>query len=281
MKILLTGASSGVGLKLSEKLIGNIENFSQIFLLCNPNSKFDEANFIKHEKIKLIRQNLLEPHSNELKLILNEIDFLVHYAWIRPKNPANSITHNTKIIKNIFVNLNKKVKIIFLSSVAGIPESISHYGKSKYQISKLLHNSFETKILISGLIVSENKDTWFDKMKKILEKIPILIKFGERFKVLHTSTDQVVNITYDNIFHFKKEIFKLYEDENISLDNFIKKNSTLNKNFNINISMLLRSFLFVARYINYIPVINRISDKLITVFTNDKLKTDEFIKKGF
>ena len=45
--------------------------------------------------------------------------------------------------------------------------------------------------------------------------------------------------------------------------------------------MLLRFFLFVARYINYIPVINRISDKLITVFTNDKLKTDEFIKKGF
>ena len=98
---------------------------------------------------------------------------------------------------------------------------------------------------------------------------------------MHTSTDQVVNITYDNIFHFKKEIFKLYEDENISLDNFIKKNSTLNKNFHINISMLLRFFLFVARYINYIPVINRISDKLITVFTNDKLKTDEFIKKGF
>ena len=138
MKILLTGASSGVGLKLTKKIIKNIESFSEIFLLCNPNSKFDKINFIKHEKIKLIRQNLLEPHSNELKLILNEIDFFVHYAWIRPKNPAKSVAYNSKIIENIFANLNKKVKIIFLSSVAGIPGSISHYGKSKYQISKLL-----------------------------------------------------------------------------------------------------------------------------------------------
>ena len=107
---------------------------------------------IKHEKIKLIRQNLLEPHSNELKLILNEIDFLVHYAWIRPKNPANSITHNTKIIKNIFVNLNKKVKIIFLSSVAGIPESISHYGKSKYKTLGRLYKGIFDIIRVKKII---------------------------------------------------------------------------------------------------------------------------------
>ena len=35
MKILLTGASSDIGLKLAKKLIKNIENFSEITLITN------------------------------------------------------------------------------------------------------------------------------------------------------------------------------------------------------------------------------------------------------
>ena len=37
----------------------------------------------------------------------------------------------------------------------------------------------------------------------------------------------------------------------------------------------------IAKYLNYIPWINKIVDKFITLVTNNKLKTDEFIKKGF
>ena len=36
-----------------------------------------------------------------------------------------------------------------------------------------------------------------------------------------------------------------------------------------------------SKFINYIPVINKITDRLITLLTNDKKKTDEFVEGNF
>ena len=58
MKILLTGASSDIGLKLTRKLIKNIENFSEITLIFNSSSISEKTRFNNYKKIKLIKQNL-------------------------------------------------------------------------------------------------------------------------------------------------------------------------------------------------------------------------------
>ena len=171
-------------------------------------------------------------------------------------------------------------KVIFLSSVAGIPDAISYYGKSKYLVSKKIYNTFNSSIFISGLIMSDSADSWFHSLKSFYEKLPILIKFGNNIKVLHTNSNNVVNAIYSNIFNFQKGVFKLYNNDDISLDNFIKKNSTIERKLHININWLLNFFLLAAKYINYIPFINKISEKMIILITNSKLKTDEFIKRG-
>lgn len=71
MKILLTGASSDIGLKLTRKLIKNIENFSEITLIFNSSSISEKTRFNNYKKIKLIKQNLLHSFSKELKTILD------------------------------------------------------------------------------------------------------------------------------------------------------------------------------------------------------------------
>ena len=51
MKILLTGASSDIGLKLTRKLIKNIENFSEITLIFNSSSISEKTRFNNYKKI--------------------------------------------------------------------------------------------------------------------------------------------------------------------------------------------------------------------------------------
>ena len=58
MKILLTGASSDTGLKLAEKLIENLGNFNELILLSTSLHVSERININKHNKIKIINQNL-------------------------------------------------------------------------------------------------------------------------------------------------------------------------------------------------------------------------------
>ena len=280
MRILLTGASSSIGIKLTEKIISNLGNFNEIFLITHSNLISKKINFDHLKKVKLINQNLLNQFSAELKNKLSKIDCLIHFAWIRPTNPNDSIKLNLEVIEKIMENLKSNTKVIFLSSVAGIPDAISYYGKSKYLVSKKIYNTFNSSIFISGLIMSDSENSWFHSLKSFYEKLPILIKFGNNIKVLHTNSNNVVNAIYSNIFNFQKGVFKLYNNDDISLDNFIKKNSTIERKLHININWLLNFFLLAAKYINYIPFINKISEKMIILITNSKLKTDEFIKRG-
>ena len=76
-------------------------------------------------------------------------------------------------------------------------------------------------------------------------------------------------------------IIGLYNKEEILLDSFIKEKFKLRRKIYINIGLLLNLFLLISQYVNNIPFVNRLSDKLTTLITNNKLKTDEFIKKEF
>jgi len=49
----------------------------------------------------------------------------------------------------------------------------------------------------------------------------------------------------------------------------------------LNISLFLKLFLLISKYLNYIPGVNKVVDKIIILTTIDKLEADEFTKKGF
>ena len=281
MKILLTGSSSDTGLKIAKKLIENLNNFDQLILLSSSPSLSEKIDIKSSEKVKIVHQNLLEPFNDKLKLILNDIDILVHLAWIRPNNSLNAIDYNCRIAQNFLDNVNKKAKIIFLSSISGYPKSLSYYGKSKFKVSEIFYNNHETCVFVCGLIITDKENTSFYMLKKLFEKLPFLIKFGDKTKVLFVDSEQVLKEIYNKIFDFKKGVHKLYENEDISIDLFAKERFKTKQKISLNISLFLKFFLLTSKYLNYIPIINKIVDKIITLITIDKFEADEFTKKGF
>ena len=98
---------------------------------------------------------------------------------------------------------------------------------------------------------------------------------------MYTDSNQVLNAINNKINNFEKGVCGLYNNEDISLDEFAKKNFKLKQKISINISLIIKLFLLVSKYLNYVPVINKIVDKIITIVTIDKFKIDELIKKGF
>ena len=46
------------------------------------------------------------------------------------------------------------------------------------------------------------------------------MKFGSKIKVLYTDSNIVVNVINDKIINFEKGIFRLYNNEDISLDEY-------------------------------------------------------------
>ena len=108
-----------------------------------------------------------------------------------------------------------------------------------------------------------------------------MIKFGDKTKVLFADSDQVLKEIYNKIFDFKKGVQRLYENEDMSLDLFAKKKFKTRQKISLNISLFLKLFLLLSKYLNYIPIVNKIVDKVITLITIDKFEADEFTKKGF
>jgi len=281
MKILLTGASSDTGLKIAKKIIENSNSFDQLILLSSSSSLSEKVDINKNEKVKIIHQNLLDPFQDKLKLILKDIDILIHAAWIRPNNSLNAIDYNCKVAQNFLDNINKKTKIIFLSSISGYPKSLSYYGKSKFKVSEIFYNNRETCVFVCGLIITNKEKTSFYMLKKIFEKLPFLIKFGDKTKVLFINSDKVLKEIYNKIFDFERGVHRLYENEDTSIDLFAKKNFEIRQKISLNISLFLKLFLLISKYLNYIPGVNKIVDKIIILITIDKFEADEFTKKGF
>ena len=99
MKILLTGASSDTGLKLTKKLIENLNNFDELYLITNSNPIVQKKDLNKSDKIKIINQNLLNTFENEINNALKKIDILIHIAWMRPNKPSRTTDLNINVIK--------------------------------------------------------------------------------------------------------------------------------------------------------------------------------------
>ena len=62
------------------------------------------------------------------------------------------------------------------------------------------------------------------EIAQLFENTPFLIRFGSKVKVLYTDSNQVIKAITDKIINFEKGVFRLYNNEDISLDEFAKRN---------------------------------------------------------
>lgn len=253
-KILLTGVNSKIANYISKKL------YEQKFELYGlTSSKNHKKKFYK--KIGRINDD------NYLKKILPTCKFILHIAWDRELKDNN----NYNLYKKLQKLKNKRTKIIFFSTVAATPNSISNYGKQKYDIS--IQNLKNKNInLFIGLVDYESS-----KHLKLLNKF-----FNFKYLQLRF-TKNIVNVYYVKISTLIKLLLKIINYKNRKSNILV-----IDKIFNINdfldlcdtkkkIKFYLPSFLvkFLLKIIHNIKTKNTLIDQIKTF----SYKDEKFLKK--
>ena len=176
LNIIITGTSSGIGLKLAQNFL---KNGNKVWGCSRKKGTIKEQNYF-HTQLDLSDSYQIEKWIKKIeKEINNKIDIFISNASIFQRR-LNSLDSHNSIIKTVNVNLiasmlltnmiskfmiqNKKGLIIFFSSVASI---VNEIGSTTYASSK------------SGL------ETFGQIIKKELEKFNIKVA---TFRILHIPT---------------------------------------------------------------------------------------------
>ena len=218
LNIIITGTSSGIGLKLAEKFL---KSENKVWGCSRRQSALDHQNYF-HSQVDLSDVKQIENWISKVEeQTQKKIDIFISNASIFQRK-LNSLDSHSSIIKTIKVNLissmlltnmiskpmiqNKKGLIVFFSSVASV---VNEIGSTSYAASK------------SGL------ETFSQIIQKELEKFKIKVA---TFRILYVPTslsadlnDKEINLLKNkfksNKFGSTDEIFKeinnLYIQKNI------------------------------------------------------------------
>ncbi len=218
LNIIITGTSSGIGLKLAEKFL---KSENKVWGCSRRQSALDHQNYF-HSQVDLSDVKQIENWISKVEeQTQKKIDIFISNASIFQRK-LNSLDSHSSIIKTIKVNLissmlltnmiskpmiqNKKGLIVFFSSVASV---VNEIGSTSYAASK------------SGL------ETFSQIIQKELEKFKIKVA---TFRILYVPTrlsadlnDKEINLLKNkfksNKFGSVDEIFQevnnLYNQKNI------------------------------------------------------------------
>ena len=209
-KILITGASGGIGSAISYKFSKNDfililtsssnENLNNLKNKYGKNHYYYVLNFNKPESLNDTLDQIANDHK-DLKVIVNNAGITDDSLILRMKDSQwNSViqanlTSNFYIIKKLLPNMikNKLGKIIGISSVVA---SSGNPGQSNYVAAKsgmeglyksvaqeVASRNIKINLVSPGFIISPMTEKLNDKQKKtILEKIPMK-RFGEPVEI--------------------------------------------------------------------------------------------------
>ena len=187
--IVVTGAHSYIGQKVLKHLsdIGDFE----IAAFITPWAS-DEG-LIAQPNIRYVRVDLREPLEEDAALAVREAGHVLHFAWVRGKDEENVLTENLLMFENLKGHISNPRKLIFISSVAASPDTLSTYGKTKFKAAKVL-SEFGAVILVTGLIVDKEPKGPYKILVSVVKKLPVSVRFTKNsVRVYPISTDDFLS----------------------------------------------------------------------------------------
>ena len=171
-KIVVTGAHSYLGQKLLEHLVG-IGGF-EIAAFVTPWAEVE--GLVASDKIDYSKVDLREELSLEASNAVKEANHVLHFAWKRGKDEAAVFEENMKMVENLRNHLARPDALVFISSVAASPETLSTYGRTKFKAANELVK-YGAIVLVTGLIVDTEPKGPYKLLVSVVKKLPISVRF--------------------------------------------------------------------------------------------------------
>ena len=236
-KILITGSNGFISKNLTQFLIK--KNY---IVNCTNKTKSNKFFFDLN-------------NNNNLKNLIPKFDFLIHLSYFRHQSYIIENKVNLEGSKYIFsLAKSYNAKIIYISSQSADQKSLSHYGKTKFNI-ELIASKYNAYIIRPGLVYSEVSDlSLFSNIEKLVKKMPILFVPTGLSKKINLCN---INYLFDKInliINGKIEISKINvnENEQYYLIDLIKKIASKNNKKLIIIKVNYRIILFIIKIFEFL-----------------------------
>lgn len=188
-RVMLTGAHSYLGQKLLTVLTG--KGGYEIAAFITPWAK--EEGLVNGEGIRYLKADLTKPLDDEAASEVKNADRVLHFAWIRSGKEDGVLAVNLAMIETLQAHISRPEALVFISSVAASPETLSRYGRTKFKLANQLSEDGAI-ILVTGLIVDKEPKGPYELLVKVVKKLPFSVRFTKNsVKVYPICTDDFLN----------------------------------------------------------------------------------------
>jgi len=266
--IVVTGAHSYLGQKLLEHFsaIGGFKIAALITPWAN------EDGLIHNVGITYFKADLREAlHANVAALVRNA-DRIMHFAWKRGKDEEKVLDDNRRMFENVKEHISSPDKLVFISSVAASPHTLSTYGKTKFKMAQQL-SVYGAIILVTGLIVDKEPKGPYKLLVGVVKKFPFSVRFTKNsVKVYPIRTDDFLN----GIVTILKEpissgTYRLYPSDAADINDFLAQLEKRYSRFRVPLPIsydLALGVLKSTRRLGVLPA--TLGEKLLTFLYKDE-----------
>ena len=218
-KIVVTGAHSYLGQKLLEHLVG-IGGF-EITAFVTPWAEVE--GLVTRDAINYLKVDLREELSSEASNAVKAADHVFHFAWKRGKDEVAVLEENMKMFENLRTHLVRPDALVFISSVAASPETLSTYGRTKFKAANELVK-YGAIVLVTGLIVDKEPKGPYKLLVNVVKKLPLSVRFTKNsVKVYPIRTDDFLK-AIESILNqtIPAGSYRLYPSNAADINDFLK-----------------------------------------------------------
>jgi len=219
-KIVLTGAHSYLGQKLLSHLL-QIGGF-EVAAFITPWAESD--GLVSGDCVRYLKADLTQELPEEAANAVHVAGRVLHFAWIRGKNEDEVLESNLTMLANLQKHLARPEALVFISSVAASPNTLSRYGRTKFTIAnKLLDDG--AIVLVTGLIVDKVPKGPYKLLVDVVKKFPLSVRFtANSVKVYPIRTDDFLSaITTVLNVDLRSGSYRVYPSNAADLNEFLEQ----------------------------------------------------------
>ena len=266
--VVVTGAHSYLGQKLLEHLsaIGGFKIAALITPWAN------EDGLIHNVGITYFKADLREALQANVAALVRNADRIMHFAWKRGKDEEKVLDDNRRMFENVKEHISSPDKLVFISSVAASPNTLSTYGKTKFKMAQQL-SVYGAIILVTGLIVDKEPKGPYKLLVSVVKKFPFSVRFTKNsVKVYPIRTDDFLN----GIVTILKEpissgTYRLYPSDAADINDFLAQLEKRYSRFRVPLPIsygLALGILKSTRRLGVLPA--TLGEKLLTFLFKDE-----------